>query len=150
MAYPGKNKKQGTRSKTDGRYSIWHLIKLGVTTAATFTLMFLPWLQPFPSALLQVLHRIFPFSRGIFEDKVANFWCASNVVVKWRNWFSIAAMARVSYFAKPYSQFQLIVIARHRSHACRAPAHHLPPIPRQIYPARTEGGCQEQRQYPCP
>ncbi|KAL9105732.1 MAG: hypothetical protein Q9227_009145 [Pyrenula ochraceoflavens] len=23
----------------------------------------------------QVIHRIFPFARGLFEDKVANFWC---------------------------------------------------------------------------
>jgi len=27
---------------------------------------------------------MFPFGRGLFEDKVANFWCASNVVYKWR------------------------------------------------------------------
>ena len=33
----------------------------------------------FYSALLQLtqsIHRIFPFARGIFEDKVANLWCA--------------------------------------------------------------------------
>ena len=35
--------------------------------------------------ILQMLHRIFPFSRGLFEDKVANFWCAANVVFKLRN-----------------------------------------------------------------
>lgn len=32
--------------------------------------------------LLQMVHRVFPFARGLFEDKVANFWCALNVVVK--------------------------------------------------------------------
>lgn len=26
--------------------------------------------------LAQAIHRIFPFSRGLFEDKVANIWCA--------------------------------------------------------------------------
>jgi alpha-1,3-glucosyltransferase len=26
--------------------------------------------------LAQSIHRIFPFARGLFEDKVANFWCA--------------------------------------------------------------------------
>ncbi|KJZ73048.1 hypothetical protein HIM_07620 [Hirsutella minnesotensis 3608] len=36
--------------------------------------------------LIQMVHRIFPFSRGLFEDKVANFWCAANVVVKLRDW----------------------------------------------------------------
>ena len=30
----------------------------------------------------QLLHRIFPFARGVFEDKVANFWCALNTVYK--------------------------------------------------------------------
>ncbi|KYK56923.1 glucosyltransferase [Drechmeria coniospora] len=34
--------------------------------------------------LLQIVHRVFPFARGLFEDKVANFWCAANVVVKFR------------------------------------------------------------------
>ena len=27
-------------------------------------------------------HRLFPVGRGIFEDKVSNFWCAANVIVK--------------------------------------------------------------------
>jgi len=35
-----------------------------------------------------VLSRMFPFGRGIFEDKVANFWCSTNLVLKWRNNFS--------------------------------------------------------------
>ena len=30
----------------------------------------------------QILHRVFPFARGLFEDKVANFWCVLNVVYK--------------------------------------------------------------------
>ena len=32
--------------------------------------------------LVQLVHRVFPFARGLFEDKVANFWCALNVVFK--------------------------------------------------------------------
>ena len=36
--------------------------------------------------LVQITHRIFPFGRGLFEDKVANFWCALNVVVKLRKY----------------------------------------------------------------
>ena len=38
--------------------------------------VFGPFLYPL-SELQQVLHRIFPFARGIFEDKVANFWVRS-------------------------------------------------------------------------
>lgn len=30
---------------------------------------------PFVAQFAQAIHRIFPFSRGIFEDKVANLWC---------------------------------------------------------------------------
>ncbi|KAI5459818.1 family 57 glycosyltransferase [Mariannaea sp. PMI_226] len=36
--------------------------------------------------MIQMIHRIFPFARGLFEDKVANFWCAANVVIKLRNY----------------------------------------------------------------
>lgn len=32
--------------------------------------------------LIQTTHRIFPFARGLFEDKVANIWCALNSVHK--------------------------------------------------------------------
>lgn len=34
------------------------------------------WYQPYVVQLLQAIHRIFPFARGLFEDKVANIWCA--------------------------------------------------------------------------
>lgn len=37
---------------------------------------------PVVEQLAQVLHRVFPFARGLFEDKVANFWCALNVLLK--------------------------------------------------------------------
>ncbi|KAK0670383.1 family 57 putative glycosyltransferase [Cercophora samala] len=37
---------------------------------------------PIVEQLVQMVHRVFPFARGLFEDKVANFWCALNVVVK--------------------------------------------------------------------
>ena len=46
--------------------------------------------------LLDPLTRIFPFGRGLFEDKVANFWCASNVVFKWRNWAGALTLIRLS------------------------------------------------------
>ncbi|KAI9167527.1 putative dolichyl pyrophosphate Man9GlcNAc2 alpha-1,3-glucosyltransferase [Paramyrothecium foliicola] len=37
---------------------------------------------PVIEQLVQIVHRVFPFARGLFEDKVANFWCALNVVIK--------------------------------------------------------------------
>jgi alpha-1,3-glucosyltransferase len=69
--------------------------QLGVVTLATFVLLFLPWLYP-PSALLDPITRIFPFARGLFEDKVANFWCASNVIIKWRSFLSPSALPKLA------------------------------------------------------
>lgn len=34
--------------------------------------------------MIQVIRRVFPFARGLYEDKVANVWCALNVVIKLR------------------------------------------------------------------
>ena len=34
------------------------------------------WYYPYVLQLAQFIHRIFPFARGLFEDKVANIWCA--------------------------------------------------------------------------
>ncbi|KAK3718590.1 Glucosyltransferase-like protein [Vermiconidia calcicola] len=33
------------------------------------------WYYPYLVQLAQSIHRIFPFARGLFEDKVANIWC---------------------------------------------------------------------------
>lgn len=65
---------------------------------ASFVVLFLPFLPPFAplSGILDPLSRIFPFQRGLFEDKVANFWCASNVVLKWRLWISQPALIKLS------------------------------------------------------
>ena len=67
-------------------------------TIVSFVMVFLPFLPPLASstAILDPLTRIFPFSRGLFEDKVANFWCASNVLFKWRVWLSREALVKFS------------------------------------------------------
>lgn len=52
--------------------------------------MFAPFLPPFSplSTIAAPITRIFPFGRGLFEDKVANFWCFTNVLVKWKRTFA--------------------------------------------------------------
>lgn len=72
--------------------------RLAAITISTFILLFFPWLPPFAplSSIAQPLHRIFPFARGLFEDKVANFWCASNVVLKWKVWASRGLLVKLS------------------------------------------------------
>ncbi|ORZ05167.1 ALG6, ALG8 glycosyltransferase family-domain-containing protein [Lobosporangium transversale] len=77
---------------------IWKLTKLGLTVILTLVLMFSPWLQS-QEKILQVLHRIFPVFRGLYQDKVANIWCAVNVVIKLREMFDIQELVRISTLA---------------------------------------------------
>jgi alpha-1,3-glucosyltransferase len=53
---------------------------------------------PVIEQLVQIVHRVFPFARGLFEDKVANFWCALNVVIKLRQ-FPTVLLQRASLVA---------------------------------------------------
>ncbi|ORY66252.1 family 57 glycosyltransferase [Pseudomassariella vexata] len=53
---------------------------------------------PVVELLVQMVHRVFPFARGLFEDKVANFWCAANVVIKLRH-YPTALLQRASLVA---------------------------------------------------
>jgi alpha-1,3-glucosyltransferase len=56
---------------------------LVLTTVSAFAVFFGPFfLVGGVSGLQQVLVRMFPLGRGLFEDKVANVWCAINVVYK--------------------------------------------------------------------
>lgn len=82
----------------DFRTSARLFVQLGLVTIASFAILFLPWLPPFApiSAILDPVSRIFPFQRGLFEDKVANFWCASNVLIKWRMWMSAPTLIKLS------------------------------------------------------
>lgn len=56
-----------------------------------------PW-RALVEQLAQMVHRVFPLARGLFEDKVANFWCAANVLVKLRG-FPAALLQRASLVA---------------------------------------------------
>lgn len=58
-------------------------VKLGVSVITTFGLLFSPWLSSIDD-IKQVFIRIFPVARGLYEDKVANVWCAINVIIKLR------------------------------------------------------------------
>ena len=73
-------------------------LRLGVVTIAAFAILFLPFLPPIApaSTILDPITRIFPFNRGLFEDKVANFWCATNVVLKWKVWAAQGILVKLS------------------------------------------------------
>ncbi|KAJ8130332.1 hypothetical protein O1611_g3295 [Lasiodiplodia mahajangana] len=53
---------------------------------------------PVVEQMVQMIHRVFPFARGLFEDKVANFWCAANVVIKLRA-YPTELLQRISLLA---------------------------------------------------
>ncbi|KII90585.1 glycosyltransferase family 57 protein [Plicaturopsis crispa FD-325 SS-3] len=67
-------------------------LRLALVTTLTFLVLF----APFHADVLAPLGRIFPFNRGLFEDKVANVWCASDIVVKWRRRAGRAALVKLS------------------------------------------------------
>ncbi|OSX59916.1 glycosyltransferase family 57 protein [Postia placenta MAD-698-R-SB12] len=75
-----------------------HFVNLAVVTGLTTLVLFLPFLPPLAplAAILDPITRIFPFNRGLFEDKVANFWCASDVLIKWRRRLGPKALVRLA------------------------------------------------------
>jgi alpha-1,3-glucosyltransferase len=68
---------------------------LGAVVLGTFGLVCSPFITSLADAA-QLWTRVFPVGRGLFEDKVANFWCASNLVLKWRALLSPAAQLRLA------------------------------------------------------
>lgn len=54
------------------------LFLLAFIVIATFTLIWSPFYDQVPA----LLNRVFPVDRGLFEDKVANFWCIADFVLK--------------------------------------------------------------------
>ncbi|XP_077189595.1 dolichyl pyrophosphate Man9GlcNAc2 alpha-1,3-glucosyltransferase isoform X1 [Paroedura picta] len=57
------------------------LMKLGSVVLVSFALCWLPFCTEVEQ-ILQILRRLFPVDRGLFEDKVANIWCTLSVLIK--------------------------------------------------------------------
>ena len=70
------------------------LFGLAITTLSTFALGFASVARTWED-VLQVLFRVFPVQRGLYEDKVANFWCASSVFIKFKNLFDLQTLVRL-------------------------------------------------------
>ena len=71
------------------------LVKIGVTVLVTFAVIWSPWLLSGPESVIQVVRRIFPFNRGLFEDKVASFWCVADIVLKLKHRMEIPDLAKL-------------------------------------------------------
>ena len=69
------------------------LALLGAAVAGTFAAVWAPYLRP--DRALPVLRRLAPLKRGLYEDYVANFWCATHPVFKWKRRFGIPALVRL-------------------------------------------------------
>ncbi|KAJ3027393.1 UNVERIFIED_CONTAM: Glucosyltransferase-like protein [Siphonaria sp. JEL0065] len=86
-------------AKRDGiANGFMQLTKIGAAVIVTFGLLFAPFLTSLDD-LSQVIVRIFPVGRGLYEDKVANFWCAISVVVKVKKLFPVETVVKLSIIA---------------------------------------------------
>jgi len=74
---------------------ISQLIKIGLAVILSFGVIWAPFILLGKHSVLQVLLRIFPFSRGLFEDKVSNFWCALDVVLKLKQQLPVEDLAKL-------------------------------------------------------
>ncbi|KAJ1646769.1 Glucosyltransferase-like protein, partial [Coemansia asiatica] len=69
--------------------------------------------------LTQIFIRVFPVARGLYEDKVANVWCALNVVIKLRSMFDTTDLLRLATAATslaflPACIHLFVVVRRHK------------------------------------
>lgn len=84
---------------TPGKTRSWsHCICMLTCVSSAVLLTFcVIWVPFFKSRdlLFNVVLRLFPFSRGVFEDKVANIWCAVNVICKLRQIFTNVQLAKL-------------------------------------------------------
>ena len=81
---------------------IMKIIIYAIVVIGVFILLFLPWIMADPikyEYVMSVVKRIFPFDRGLFEDKVSNVWCATNIAAKWRERFGNQNMKYISLIA---------------------------------------------------
>jgi alpha-1,3-glucosyltransferase len=67
--------------KTNKIKIIGELLKYGVIVISVSLIIWLPWILTGTSHL--VLDAIFPIHRGLYQLKVQNFWCISDVLMKW-------------------------------------------------------------------
>ena len=75
------------------------IVAHAAAAAATFALVWWPWLTDPAGPVAGVapaLARLAPLGRGLFEDYVSNFWCASHPLFKWKRRFAQATLARAA------------------------------------------------------
>eukprot|EP01121_Diplochlamys_sp_Union-15-3_P018501 TRINITY_DN6734_c0_g1_i1.p1 TRINITY_DN6734_c0_g1~~TRINITY_DN6734_c0_g1_i1.p1 ORF type:complete len:137 (+),score=7.68 TRINITY_DN6734_c0_g1_i1:246-656(+) len=86
--------------------SIKRVFILGMVVIGTFVFCWLPFLGSLETSL-QVLARIFPVGRGLYEDKVANLWCSIEPFVKLKRIFTIEQLIKLCRLDTIGNQFLL-------------------------------------------
>uniref|UniRef100_A0A1L8E143 Alpha-1,3-glucosyltransferase n=1 Tax=Nyssomyia neivai TaxID=330878 RepID=A0A1L8E143_9DIPT len=74
----------GGKNKLSFIGAFGRLLRIGAVVLITFVVLWLPWLTNIDD-MTQVVRRVFPIDRGLFEDKVANFWCTFDTVFKFKD-----------------------------------------------------------------
>ena len=87
LLHPTKYKFQPSRT-----HLIWFgssVFSYAWVVVITTVMLWLPWISyNHPSLVLEPLTAIFPVHRGLYQLKVANFWCVSDVLMKWEAGYS--------------------------------------------------------------
>lgn len=77
--------------------NVSRFLAISLSVIGTFTVIWFPFLTS-KESFFQVLHRLFPIARGIFEDKVSNIWCAVNIFYKLHEISDKLLMAKICIF----------------------------------------------------
>ncbi|KAK4756931.1 hypothetical protein SAY87_007058 [Trapa incisa] len=80
------------------RNPLLEISKLGLVVIGTFAIIWWPYLYS-TDAIFGVVSRLAPFERGIYEDYVANFWCATSIIIKWKRLFMTQSLKLLSLVA---------------------------------------------------
>lgn len=75
---------------------IGELLKYGIIVILLSLIIWLPWIISGTAHL--VIQAIFPIHRGLYQLKVPNFWCISDVIIKWENIFSKNHLMIICFF----------------------------------------------------
>ncbi|CAJ0601258.1 unnamed protein product [Cylicocyclus nassatus] len=70
--------------------------KVATIVLLSFALLWLPFILNGTQSALAVLGRIFPFYRGLYEDKVASVWCAFSPILRLNKHFSLDTQIKIS------------------------------------------------------
>ncbi|EGR27993.1 hypothetical protein IMG5_185760 [Ichthyophthirius multifiliis] len=73
------------------------IIFVGFGVILTTVILWIPWITN-GYLLQQLIEAIFPINRGLYQLKVANFWCFSNIFIKWNNYFNQQTLVYISIF----------------------------------------------------